>query len=136
MDAGDVRAAWGLQCNESIRSETWSHSGMNFSLRIVSRILAIRRQLNPYSALITMSQDHSYVKPNVHSEAKLHRGEHSSIPHPPPEDHHAGQGYKPTPDTGWTGPVPSQQGGDAEQDFLNKPPYTWISEKFVPKYVR
>ena len=41
---------------------------------------------------------------------------------------------KPIPDTGWTGPVPSQKGGDYEQDFLNKPPYTWTSDKFMPKY--
>lgn len=84
-----------------------------------------------------MAQNNSRVKPNVHPEAPKHQGEHSSIPHPPPEDH-PGQAFKPAPDTGWTGPIPSQKGGDREEDFLNKPPYTWESEgdKFVAKYTR
>ncbi|KAI0806318.1 Mss4-like protein [Irpex lacteus] len=66
----------------------------------------------------------------------MHKGEHSNIPHPPPEDEHQPSHTKPIPDTGWKGLLPSQKGGDDEPDFLNKPPYTWKSEgnKFVPKY--
>jgi hypothetical protein len=84
-----------------------------------------------------MSQNNGPVKPNVHPEAPKHEGEHSTIPHPPPEDHPK-QEIKPAPETGWTGPIPSQEGGDSEPDFLNKPPYTWKSEgdKFVAKYTR
>lgn len=44
------------------------------------------------------------------------------------------QEMKPIPDTGWTGPIPSQKGGDYEKDFLNKPPYSWNSDKFHAKY--
>lgn len=44
------------------------------------------------------------------------------------------EGHKPIPDTGWEGEVPSHKGGDYEKDFLNKPPYKWTSEKFIPKY--
>ncbi|EKM57758.1 uncharacterized protein PHACADRAFT_90575 [Phanerochaete carnosa HHB-10118-sp] len=81
-----------------------------------------------------MSQEHSRVKPNAHPEAEVREGEHSTIPHPPPEDRHEKLRYKPTPDTGWTAPIPSRQGGDTEHDFLTKPPYSWTSDKFVPKY--
>lgn len=97
-------------------------------------ILAVHKYTSPYST--AMPQEHSRVKANAHPEAEVHDGEHSSIPHPPPEDHYEKQSHKPTPDTGWTGPIPSQQGGDTEQDFLTKPPYSWASDKFVPKYVR
>lgn len=85
-----------------------------------------------------MTQDNDHVKANAHPDAEVHQGEHSSIPHPPPEDHHSKPSMKPIPETGWTGPIPSQEGGDREEDFLNKPPYNWKSEgdKFVPKYVR
>ncbi|KAK9894694.1 hypothetical protein P389DRAFT_100129 [Cystobasidium minutum MCA 4210] len=44
------------------------------------------------------------------------------------------EGRKPIPDTGWEGEVPSHKGGDYEKDFLNKPPYKWTSDKFIPKY--
>lgn len=44
------------------------------------------------------------------------------------------EGRKPIPDTGWKGEIPSHKGGDYEKDFLNKPPYKWTSDKFVPKY--
>lgn len=44
------------------------------------------------------------------------------------------EGRKPIPDTGWQGEIPSHKGGDYEKDFLNKPPYKWTSDKFVPKY--
>lgn len=37
---------------------------------------------------------------------------------------------KEAPDFGWTGPVPSHEGGDKEENFMNKPPYTWTSNKF------
>lgn len=82
-----------------------------------------------------MPNDPHHVKPNAHPDAPIHAGEHSAIPHPPPEDEHKRED-KPIPDTGWTGPLPSKDGGDGEPDFLNKPPYTWTSEggKFVPKY--
>lgn len=83
---------------------------------------------------LTMSDDDQHVKSNVHPNAFMHKGEHSTIPHPPPED--TAKEYKPTPDTGWKYPLPSKDGGDKEHDFLNKPPYTWTSEgdKFKAKY--
>ncbi|KAI0077896.1 hypothetical protein K474DRAFT_1661129 [Panus rudis PR-1116 ss-1] len=78
------------------------------------------------------------VKPNAHPDAELHQGEHSIIPHPPPDEHPQNKAYKPFPDTGWTGTpdIPSKDGGYSEEDFLHKPPYEWRSEgdKFVPKY--
>ena len=78
------------------------------------------------------------VKVNIHPGAELHQGEHSLIPHPPPEDHHDNRDYKTIPDTGWRGKsdVPSEGGGDGEDNFVNKPPYTWKSEGnlFKPKY--
>ncbi|KAI0091358.1 Mss4-like protein [Irpex rosettiformis] len=82
-----------------------------------------------------MSGNEQSVKVNVHLEAPVHKREHSGIPHPPLEDHQPNR-FKPVPDTGWKGTLPSQQGGDEEPDFLSKPPYTWKSEddKFVPKY--
>ncbi|OBZ72514.1 hypothetical protein A0H81_07839 [Grifola frondosa] len=63
---------------------------------------------------------------------------HSNIPDPPPEGHpHKGQ-RKSIPDTGWRGhpSIPSQNGGNSEKDFTQKPPYEWTSEggKFQPKY--
>ncbi|KAL0950228.1 hypothetical protein HGRIS_010215 [Hohenbuehelia grisea] len=47
---------------------------------------------------------------------------------------------KPTPDTGWRGSpaVPSSQGGDAEVDFIHKPPYDWMpsnKDLFVPRFI-
>ncbi len=85
---------------------------------------------------LIMSDNDQHVKSNAHPDAPMHKGEHSGIPHPPPEDQHQPSHTKPIPDTGWKGPLPSQKGGDDEPDFLNKPPYTWKSEgdKFVPKY--
>lgn len=78
------------------------------------------------------------IRPNAHPEAELRQGEHSSIPHPPPEDHHENRKYKTIPDTGWRGQpdVPSKEGGDGEVNFLSKPPYTWKDELdlFEPKY--
>ncbi|KZT29905.1 hypothetical protein NEOLEDRAFT_1153756 [Neolentinus lepideus HHB14362 ss-1] len=78
------------------------------------------------------------VHPNPHGEFKS--GEHSAIPHPPPEDD-PGQHtelQKPWPDTGWRGEpnIPSQKGGDYEPDFMNKPPYFWKPEgdKFEARY--
>lgn len=83
----------------------------------------------------------SHVQPNAHPESDVKRGEHSTIPHPPPEDHPKNDPvvHKPIPDTGWRGQpsLPSQQGGTGETDFMNKPPYWWKSEgdKFKVKYV-
>ena len=82
------------------------------------------------------------VQTNAHPEAHLPHGEHSIIPHPPPDDLHAydkeASKAVPFPDTGWRGDpkIPSQEGGDSEKDFLNKPPYTWKSEGdlFKAKY--
>lgn len=72
------------------------------------------------------------VHANIHPEAKQHQGEHSNVPHPPPEDN---QEHKAFPDTGWRGTpkIPSQDGGDGEQDFMNKPPYSWKSENDIFK---
>jgi hypothetical protein len=82
-----------------------------------------------------MSDGEQHVKANVHPDAPIHKGEHSTIPHPPPQDQERNR-MKPVPDTGWKAPLPSKDGGDKEPDFLNKPPYSWKSEgnKFVPKY--
>lgn len=76
---------------------------------------------------------------NAHPDSHLEETEHSVIPHPPTEDHHGdSDGHKDIPDTGWTGqpPIPSQEGGDYETDFMNKPPYFWKSEgdKFKKHY--
>ena len=83
------------------------------------------------------TSENGQVKINAHPDAKSLEGQHSTIPHPPPEDRHKRE-HKPIPDTGWRGQpnIPSQQGGDGENDFLNKPPYTWHSEGnlFEPKY--
>lgn len=81
------------------------------------------------------------VVANAHSASDSHPGEHSAIHHPPPEDHtKANPAEKEIPDTGWIGrpAIPSEKGGEEEEDFLNKPPYTWKSEgdKFVRKYER
>ena len=82
-----------------------------------------------------MSNSEQHMKSNVHPDATIHKGEHSSIPHPPPQDLQPNR-FKPLPDTGWKGPVPSLQGGDSEHNFLKKPPYVWQSEgdKFKSKY--
>ncbi|KAI0360094.1 hypothetical protein OH77DRAFT_1509296 [Trametes cingulata] len=78
------------------------------------------------------------VHPNVHPEApkKKPDGPHSEIPHPPPEDHHQVAPNKPFPYTGWDGPIPSQQGGNTEEDFMHKPPYAWKpkDDAFKAKY--
>jgi hypothetical protein len=59
----------------------------------------------------------------------------TKIPHPDkiPQEINK-DGYKPIPETGWEGEVPSHKGGDYEKDFMNKPPYKWNSDKFVKKY--
>ncbi|KAI0050462.1 hypothetical protein FA95DRAFT_1536246 [Auriscalpium vulgare] len=78
------------------------------------------------------------VQPNAHPESEPKQGQHSDIPRPPPEHDPAQVDVKKDiPDTGWTGPVPSRNGGSGEGDFMNKPPYFWNSEgdKFTPKYV-
>lgn len=76
------------------------------------------------------------VQANAHPDRIVHPGENSDIHHPPPTE-----GPKPekeVPDTGWRGPIPSEQGGTEEKDYMNKPPYNWKSkdDKFVPKYER
>jgi len=71
------------------------------------------------------------VQPNVHPERKTTQGEHSEIHHPLDADQ---DDKKPIPDTGWKGPVPSANGGEDEEDYMNKPPYHWESDKFVAKY--
>ncbi|KAI0710083.1 Mss4-like protein [Earliella scabrosa] len=86
-----------------------------------------------------MSSNQDRVHPNVHPEAHRSQpdGSHSDVHHPPPEDDPL---LRPTnksvPDTGWRGSIPSQHGGDQEEDFMNKPPYHWKSEGnlFKPKY--
>lgn len=55
------------------------------------------------------------------------------VPQPGPEREDE---KKPIPETGWEGETPSHKGGDYEEDFLNKPPYRWSSDKFVKKYER
>ncbi|KDQ57221.1 hypothetical protein JAAARDRAFT_688731 [Jaapia argillacea MUCL 33604] len=86
------------------------------------------------------------VSHSIHATSHTYQGPHSSIPHPPPQDHHdpaiheshPDSNKKPIPDTGWRGspPIPSQDGGDYELDYLNKPPYKWDSDggKFIVKY--
>ncbi|KAI0649309.1 Mss4-like protein [Trametes meyenii] len=78
------------------------------------------------------------VHPNVHPASSDHDtdGPHSGIPHPPPEDHHENGHAVPLPNTGWNEPIPSQNGGGYEKDFMRKPPYEWQSEGelFGPKY--
>jgi hypothetical protein len=54
-------------------------------------------------------------------------------PPDPAQDHHS-KPKKDIPYTGWDSPVPSKDGGEGEPDFLNKPPYHWSSDAFVPKY--
>lgn len=73
------------------------------------------------------------VQPNVHPERKTTQGEHSEIHHPPDADQ---KERKPVPDTGWKGPIPSADGGEGEEDYMDKPPYHWESDKFVAKYTR
>ncbi|KAI9060986.1 hypothetical protein FKP32DRAFT_1654854 [Trametes sanguinea] len=118
--------------------------------RIISRTTAVIRapisyrstavHINNHLGLVRnmSSSKNERVHPNVHPEAPKHQSEgpHSEVPHPPPEDHHEKEPTKPFPDTGWRGPVPSQQGGSEEKDFMHKPPYEWISEgdRFKPKY--
>ncbi|KAI0682844.1 Mss4-like protein [Cytidiella melzeri] len=82
-----------------------------------------------------MSDDDQHIKTNVHPDAPMHKGEHFTIPHPPPQDQQQNKS-KPIPETGWNAPVPSKDGGADEPDFMNKPPYTWKSEgnKFVAAY--
>ncbi|KAH8100898.1 Mss4-like protein [Cristinia sonorae] len=86
-----------------------------------------------------MSNDVHKIHPNVHPDSQFHPGEHSAVPHPPPQDHHRAGDNKPFPDTGWRGrpEIPSVNGGDGEEDFLHKPPYNWKSEGglFKPKYM-
>lgn len=82
---------------------------------------------------------HEQVHPNVHSETQKRRPEdsaHSDVYHPPPEDDPKREPRKSFPDTGWRGPIPSQDGGTEEEDFMHKPPYEWNSEGdlFRPKY--
>lgn len=109
-----------------------------------SRVSALRKGLSWdfRTAIMLSTQNTKNIRPNAHPESELKKGEHSMIPHPPPEDYHAHgfshEDIKPTPDTGWRGQpdVPSQEGGDYEADFLNKPPYDWRSEGdlFKAKY--
>ncbi|EJF64593.1 hypothetical protein DICSQDRAFT_144357 [Dichomitus squalens LYAD-421 SS1] len=80
-----------------------------------------------------MSATDGYVKPNAHPEAPKtnpREREHSDIYHPPADNGPSKAGASKTqfPETGWNGPIPSQSGGDKEQDFMNKPPYFWKSE--------
>lgn len=77
------------------------------------------------------------IETNADPEHKCTDGEHSTIYHPPAHNDTDQQGgQKPIPDTGWAGPIPSADGGEDEEDYMNKPPYHWTSEKFVPKYQR
>ncbi|KAG1733594.1 Mss4-like protein [Suillus paluster] len=84
---------------------------------------------------------------NAHPESQAKTGPHSSIYHPPPEDHTHHQDHpsdkKSIPDTGWRGspPIPSSNGGDSEKDWMSKPPYNWTpargqdgEELFKTKY--
>ncbi|KAJ8589740.1 hypothetical protein M405DRAFT_738089 [Rhizopogon salebrosus TDB-379] len=83
---------------------------------------------------------------NAHPELQTKDGTNSSIHHPPPSDHtqqdHSSD-KKPIPDTGWRGspPIPSSHGGDTEEDWMSKPPYSWTpvhgpdgNELFKTKY--
>ena len=85
--------------------------------------------VNKTTATMSETTDQRKVEANAHPDSKPRQGGHSTIPHPPPEDRHRSE-YKPVPDTGWRGQpkIPSQSGGDGEPDFLNKPPYKWLSE--------
>ncbi|TCD66440.1 hypothetical protein EIP91_001377 [Steccherinum ochraceum] len=87
---------------------------------------------------MTSDDNKRRIHTNVHPEADLHQGEHSYIPHPPPDDHHERHEYKAFPDTGWRGEpkIPSSKGGADELEFLHKPPYEWKSEggRFEAKY--
>ncbi|KAI1797300.1 Mss4-like protein [Ganoderma leucocontextum] len=88
-----------------------------------------------------MPSDDGRGHPNVHPQFRkinsdgclsdIH-GHHLA----PPEDDPAKTGGSNTSilDTGWTGPIPSQSGGDSEPGFMNKPPYSWNSVNFERKH--
>ncbi|EGO24316.1 hypothetical protein SERLADRAFT_467412 [Serpula lacrymans var. lacrymans S7.9] len=75
---------------------------------------------------------------NAHPDRKIAEGQHSDIHHPPPQDHTEDpQASKDIPETGWTGEIPSKNGGDYEKNWMHQPPYQWKSEgdKFKTNYI-
>lgn len=90
---------------------------------ISSRLVSVVVQTQLHTRAPTMSK---HPGKNNHQHLK------SFIPQPPPGAKESIK--KPFPETGWEGDLPSQEGGDKEDDFMNKPPYWWKSDKFEVKY--